>query len=112
MQQRLLVAMALLGNPSLLVLDEPTSALDPIIAAQMLQEVQRIAETSGIAVMMVTHDLALAAHYAQQIVIMEHGRVVEAGRADTVLSRPQTEYARELVAHRHWYMASAEAGRA
>ncbi|MDX8355701.1 ATP-binding cassette domain-containing protein [Cognatiyoonia sp. IB215182] len=109
MQQRLLLAMALMEQPSLLILDEPTSALDPIIAAQVLQEVQRIAAAQGIAVIIVTHDLALAARYAHKIVIMEHGRIVEAGRSDIVLTRPQTAYARELVAHRHWHSASIEA---
>lgn len=103
MQQRLLVAMALMGNPSLLILDEPTSALDPIIAAQVLQEVQRIAVARQISVIMVTHDLALAARYAQKIVIMDRGRIVEAGDGAAVLSNPQTDYAKDLVAHRHWH---------
>ena len=106
MQQRLLVAMALMGNPSLLILDEPTSALDPIIAAQMLQEVRRIAAARGFAVIMVTHDLALAARYAQKIVIMDRGRIVEAGDGAAVLSNPQTDYAQDLVAHRHWHTTS------
>jgi len=109
MQQRLLVAMGLLGNPSLLILDEPTSALDPIIAAQVLQEVQRISRARGIAVIMVTHDLALAARYADSIVIMEHGRVVESGRGQAVLCQPATAYAQELVAHRHWHTVPKEA---
>lgn len=112
MQQRLLLAMALMGDPALLILDEPTSALDPIVAAQVLQEVHRLAKARGIAVIMVTHDLALAARYAQKIAIMEHGRIVEAGRGDTVLTRPDTSYARELVAHRHWHTARAEANHA
>lgn len=112
MQQRLLVAMALMEQPSLLVLDEPTSALDPIIAAQMLQEVQRIASDQGIAVIMVTHDLALAARYASRIVIMDQGRIVESGDSSTVLARPRTDYARDLVAHRHWHTAAVGTGHA
>lgn len=112
MQQRLLLAMALLAHPSLLILDEPTSALDPLIAAQVLQEVQRVARERGIAVVMVTHDLAVAARYAEQILIMKNGHIIEAGQAQKVLVHPRTAYARELVAHRHWHIAPAEADRA
>ncbi|MEM9317122.1 MAG: ATP-binding cassette domain-containing protein [Pseudomonadota bacterium] len=107
MQQRLLLAMALMSDPKLLIMDEPTSALDPIIAAQVLQEVQRLAKAQGFAVAMVTHDLALAAQYATHISIMEHGRIVESGPSETVLTAPSTTYARELVAHRHWRVAVA-----
>lgn len=106
MQQRLLLAMALMDNPSLLILDEPTSALDPIIAAQVLKEVQRVSKAKNIAVIMVTHDLSLAARYAQKITIMDQGRIVEAGPSAAVLSQPKTDYARELVAHRHWHCRS------
>ena len=107
MQQRLLVAMALMSQPKLLILDEPTSALDPLIAAQVLAEVRRLAELRNIAVIMVTHDLALAARHAQKMVIMQAGRIVEAGPGDSVIARPQTAYARDLVAHRHWHTAPA-----
>lgn len=108
MQQRLLLAMALMSDPKLLILDEPTSALDPLIAAQVLQEVQRIAAAKGIAVVMVTHDLALAAKYATQIAIMDRGCIVEAGPSDVVLTTPRTDYARELVAHRYWHTVRVE----
>lgn len=105
MQQRLLLAMALMGEPSLLILDEPTSALDPLIAAQVLQEVHRIMTARNIAVVMVTHDLALAARYATSIAIMDQGRIVESGPTELMLSQPKTAYAHELVAHRHWHTA-------
>ncbi|QPH56150.1 ABC transporter ATP-binding protein [Pontivivens ytuae] len=108
MQQRLLLAMALMGDPRLLLLDEPTSALDPVVAARVLQEVGRLAEQRGFAVVMVTHDLALAARYATRIAIMEGGRIVEAGPAAAVLTRPATPYARELVTHRHWHTAETQ----
>ena len=61
MQQRLLLAMVLMGKPQLLILDEPTSALDPLIAAQVLRAVMKYAQVHGVAVLIVTHDLALAA---------------------------------------------------
>ncbi|WP_040104099.1 ATP-binding cassette domain-containing protein [Phaeobacter gallaeciensis] len=102
MQQRLLLAMALIDAPKLLILDEPTSALDPLIASQVLQETRRIASKHGIAVMMVTHDLALAARFAGRIAIMQRGRIVECGAADVLLSNPQHPYSRELVEHRCW----------
>lgn len=108
MQQRLLLAMALMDAPKLLILDEPTSALDPLIAAQVLEETRRIATQRGIAVMMVTHDLALAARFAGQIAIMQSGRIVEAGAADQLLAAPAHPYSRELVAHRCWLRATEE----
>ena len=108
MQQRLLVAMALLEQPKLLILDEPTSALDPLIAAQVLTEVHRVAQERNIAVMMVTHDLALAARFADQIAILNKGRLVEAGPTQRVLADPCCAYAAELVAHRHWQRGSTQ----
>ncbi len=102
MQQRLLLAMALMGEPKLLVLDEPTSALDPLIAAQVLRAVMRHAETCGVAVLIVTHDLSLAARYANRAVILNAGRVAECGETATLLKDPQSEYGRLLVQHREW----------
>lgn len=102
MQQRLLLAMALLGEPKLLVLDEPTSALDPLIAAQVLRAVMRHTENHDIAVLIVTHDLSLAARYADRAVIMNAGRAVESGETETLLKEPQSDYGRLLVQHRDW----------
>lgn len=108
MQQRLLLAMALADAPMLLILDEPTSALDPLIAAQVLQETQRLAQERGIAVMMVTHDLSLAARFANKISIMQAGRIVESGPAKQLLSSPNHPYAQELVSHRGWQRAKPD----
>lgn len=105
MQQRLLLAMALREQPKMLILDEPTSALDPLIAAQVLTEVQRLAKDRQIAVMMVTHDLALAARFADQIAILHHGRLVESGPTARVLAAPSSDDAAELVANRQWQRA-------
>ena len=102
MQQRLLLAMALMGEPKLLVLDEPTSALDPLIAAQVLRAVMRHAGKRGISVLIVTHDLSLAARYANRAVIMNAGRAVESGDTETLLKEPQSDYGRLLVQHRDW----------
>ncbi|WP_422041792.1 AAA family ATPase [Roseibium sp.] len=91
-----------MGEPKLLVLDEPTSALDPLIAAQVLRAVMRHAERLGVAVLIVTHDLSLAARYADRAVIMNAGRVAESGETATLLKDPQSEYGRLLVRHREW----------
>lgn len=106
MQQRLLLAMALMEEPRLLILDEPTSALDALIAAQVLMETTRLAQAKGIAVLMVTHDLALAGRFCDNICILRNGRVVEQGTAPQILDTPQHPYAQELVAHRGWGAAS------
>lgn len=102
MQQRLLVAMALIGNPQLLILDEPTSALDPLIAAQVLRAVLNHADESNIAILIVTHDLALATRYATRTAIMNAGRIVEFGETNVLLTRPQSDYGQLLVSHRNW----------
>ncbi len=102
MQQRLSLAVAVIHRPRVLILDEPTSALDPLIGAQVLRETRRIAAEQGVAVMMVTHDLALASCFASRIAIMQQGQIVEAGPAGQLLSSPQHPYSRELVAHRCW----------
>ncbi len=107
MQQRLLVAMALAEQPKLLILDEPTSALDPLIAAQVLGEVQSVAQQQNIAVMIVTHDLSLAAQFADEIVILHQGRLVDQGPTVRVLSAPSGAYAIDLVANRQWSRAPA-----
>ncbi|MEJ8476560.1 dipeptide/oligopeptide/nickel ABC transporter ATP-binding protein [Roseibium algae] len=102
MQQRLLLAMALMGKPRLLILDEPTSALDPLIAAQVLRAVKKYAEMHNVAVLIVTHDLSLAARYADRTTIMNTGRVVEFGETSHLLSAPQSDYGQLLVNHRDW----------
>lgn len=106
MQQRLLLAMALLGKPRLLILDEPTSALDPLIAAQVLRLVMEHSKENGIALLIVTHDLSLATRYANRTAIMTEGRIVEFGSTRHLLATPQSDYGRLLVANRSWSKAA------
>jgi peptide/nickel transport system ATP-binding protein len=98
MCQRALIAIGLAGRPRLLIADEPTSALDVTVQRQVLDHLQHLAAELGTAVLLITHDLALAGERAEQIVVMHRGHVVETGAAQTILSDPQHPYTRELVA--------------
>ncbi|WP_209000471.1 ATP-binding cassette domain-containing protein [Labrenzia sp. DG1229] len=105
MQQRLLLGIALLGEPRLLILDEPTSALDSLIAAQVLRTVMTYAHEQDVALLIVTHDLALAARFATRSAIMTAGRIVEFGETSKLLDEPNTAYGKLLVSHRNWKVA-------
>ena len=98
MCQRALIAIGLAGRPRLLIADEPTSALDVTVQRQVLDHLQHLAAELGTAVLLITHDLALAAERASQLVVMHRGRVVETGAAQSILSDPQHPYTRQLVA--------------
>lgn len=102
MQQRFVIAMALIGAPKLLILDEPTSALDPVIAAATMELVDRHLKASGTAMLLITHDLGLASRRADRIWVLEAGRIVESARTSDLLVRPLSSAAKALVAHRNW----------
>ncbi|MDJ0896677.1 MAG: ATP-binding cassette domain-containing protein [Alphaproteobacteria bacterium] len=102
MQQRFVIAMALIGSPKLLILDEPTSALDPVIAAATMELVDRHLVDSGTAMLLITHDLGLAARRAERVWVLEAGRIVEDAATAKLLTRPASAAAKALVAHRNW----------
>jgi peptide/nickel transport system ATP-binding protein len=102
MQQRFVIAMALIGAPDLIVLDEPTSALDPVVAAKTMDLLNVTLEDRNTAMMLITHDLGLAAGWVDTLMVLDAGRLVEQGPTEEILERPQTRAAKSLSAHRSW----------
>ncbi|NJR13090.1 MAG: ATP-binding cassette domain-containing protein [Phyllobacteriaceae bacterium] len=102
MQQRFVIALALIGTPELLILDEPTSALDPVIAAATVEQIEAHIRANGTALVLITHDLGLAARRADRIIVIDNGQIVEDAATATLIERPVSPAARALVTHRNW----------
>ncbi|MEM6492652.1 MAG: ATP-binding cassette domain-containing protein, partial [Pseudomonadota bacterium] len=88
-RQRVMIAMALANEPDLLIADEPTTALDVTIQAQILVLLKDLQRRLGMAILLISHDLNVVAKIADQVCVMTHGEIVEAGATDAVLRRPQ-----------------------
>lgn len=97
MKQRVMIAMSLVLDPSLVILDEPTSALDVSIQAQMMNLLKDLKRDLGISFIFITHDIALASDICDRIAVMYAGEIVEIGNAEDVLIRPQHPYTRKLL---------------
>ncbi|MFE9027000.1 dipeptide ABC transporter ATP-binding protein [Streptomyces iakyrus] len=98
MRQRALIAMALACEPRLLIADEPTTALDVTVQAQVLDLLHTLREETGMGLLLVTHDVGVAAESVDEVLVMRHGKAVEHGPVAGVLGAPAEPYTRELLA--------------
>lgn len=92
MRQRVMIAMALSGNPKLIIADEPTTALDVTIQAQILELLKELQKSQGCSIMLITHDLGVIAEMADEVVVMYAGRVIEKGTASDIFHNPLHPY--------------------
>ena len=97
MRQRVGIAMAMSLNPLLLLADEPTSALDVTVQAQVIRQMMQLRESTGTAIVLVTHNIGVAAYLSDRIGVMQHGKLVELGRTRDVIEHPCHGYTRSLL---------------
>ena len=98
MRQRVVIAMAMACEPRLLIADEPTTALDVTIQAEILALINRLKRENGMAVLFITHDMAVVAQMADRVVVMHRGRIVETGPVEQIFENPQEDYTKALLA--------------
>ena len=98
MRQRVMIAMAIACRPQLLIADEPTTALDVTIQAQILELLARLRQELGMAVLLITHDLGVVAEFAEEVLVMYAGTVVERAKASVLFAAPQHPYTQGLLA--------------
>ena len=96
-RQRIAIARALVSEPRILICDEPTSALDVSVQAQILNLLKRLQTETGVAMLFITHNLAVVQYLADEVVVLRHGDVVERGSAEQLFANPQHAYTRQLI---------------
>jgi ABC-type dipeptide/oligopeptide/nickel transport system ATPase component len=97
MQQRVVIAMALACEPKLLVADEPTTALDVTIQAQILDLLRDLRNQLGMSILLITHNFGIVKGFADRVLVMYQGNIVESGSVETILSNPQHPYTKALI---------------
>ena len=97
MRQRLAIALAMALEPALVIADEPTTSLDVAVAAQVMAELCRLCEESGSALLLISHDLAMAGRWCQRIAVLDRGRLVEQAPSEQLLTKPHSDLAQRLV---------------
>ena len=97
MNQRVGICISMLQNPSLLLADEPTSALDVTTQAQIVRQMMELRDDYGTGIIIVTHNIGVAAYMADQLIVMHHGKVVDHGTREEVLNNPTSDYTRKLL---------------
>jgi len=97
MRQRIMLASVMLLKPALLIADEPTTALDAVIQRDVMELMVELTRAEGTAVLLISHDLPMVAHYTSRIVVMEKGVTVEAGHTEDLLEAPQHPYTKKLL---------------
>ena len=98
MRQRVGIAMAMTFNPELLLADEPTSALDVTTQAQIVRQMMELCDDFHTSIIIVTHNIGVAAYMADQLIVMQHGKVVDQGTRDEVMNHPTSDYTKKLLA--------------
>lgn len=97
MRQRVGIAMAMTFQPQLLLADEPTSALDVTTQAQIVRQMMELRDSFGTGIIIVTHNLGVAAYMADQLIVMQNGKVVDQGTRDEVMDHPTNDYTKRLL---------------
>ena len=97
MRQRVVIAIALANDPTIVIADEPTSGLDVLLQAEVLDLLEELRRRLGIALLVVSHDLPVIEHIADRIAVMRAGKLVEIGSRDQIVRFPQHPYTRHLL---------------